>query len=357
MAALLVVLALAGVVGAQDSSDDDALDPDAYESMLAPHGGWYDVPSYGRVWRPTVVTGWAPYTDGQWVWTAYGWTWVSFEPWAWTFHYGRWALAPSWGWVWVPGTVWGPAWVDWVYYDGYVGWAPLAPFGWRAGFDDYWFVRDDQFCNPRLRSAYVRRGDLPRNVHDHWNEHRVDRLDRHRIERVTRYPVQRYDQRPTATLAPWHRARVEPIDRSGDRDRGGRPGGWGGGDRRTPRPGDDRRRYDGDVPATRRPVPSAGPGIRQPEPPLPPPVVRERRNDPGTVTRSAPNAPSQRPSAAGAWRGDVRPMDRPTAPRGGGDGGAPRSGSAGNRGGEGRNGGASGGGGSGRTGYSTGARP
>lgn len=326
LASLLVVLALAGAAGAHDPSYEAA--PDDFEAALEPHGGWYDVPSYGRVWRPTVVDGWVPYTDGRWVWSSYGWTWLSLEPWAWTFHYGRWALAPSHGWVWVPGTVWGPAWVDWVYYDGYVGWAPLAPFGWRTGFDDYWFVRDDQFCNPRLRSAYVRRDDLPRRFRDDWSRHRVDRVDRHRIERVTRHPVQRYGDRPTETIAPWTRTRVEPMDRDGR----GRRGDWGGDDRRRERPdGDDRRRYDrDDVPTTRRPAPSARPGVRQPEPPLPPPVVRERRNDPGTVTRSAPAAPTQRPSSpsggSGAWRSDVRPM----APRGDaaprGDGGGQRTG-------------------------------
>jgi hypothetical protein len=51
---------------------------------------------------------------------------VSAEPWAWTFHYGRWAPTVA-GWAWIPGTVWGPAWVDWYWGDGWVGWAPLGP--------------------------------------------------------------------------------------------------------------------------------------------------------------------------------------------------------------------------------------
>jgi hypothetical protein len=28
-------------------------------------------------------------------------------------------------WIWVPGYVWGPAWVTWIYNDFYIGWAPL----------------------------------------------------------------------------------------------------------------------------------------------------------------------------------------------------------------------------------------
>jgi hypothetical protein len=318
LASLIVVTVLAGAAVAQDYPYDDGPDPDGYEASLAPHGTWDDIPTYGRVWRPSVAYGWAPYSDGQWVWTAYGWTWVSYEPWAWTFHYGRWALAPSYGWVWVPGRVWGPAWVDWVYDDGYVGWAPLGPFGWRAGFDDYFFVRDDQFCNPRLRSAYVPHGRLPGHVRDSWSEHRVDRVDRQRIERVTRHPVRQYGDRPAETLAPWHRRELESMDRRGS-------------DRRRPGPDqDDHRRSDrddDDVSITRRPAPSSGdrPAVRQPEPPLPPPV-HERRHEPGTVTRAVPNAPAQRPgvqsNGSGAWHGDVRPM----APRGDGGGGGNRGG-------------------------------
>ncbi len=361
LASLIVVIVLAGAAVAQDYPYDDAPGPDGYEESLSPHGTWDDVPTYGRVWRPNVAYGWAPYADGQWVWTAYGWTWVSYEPWAWTFHYGRWALAPSYGWVWVPGTVWGPAWVDWVYDDGYVGWAPLGAFGWHAGFDDYFFVRDDQFCNPRLRSAYVPHGRLPSRVRDSWSEHRVDRVDRERIERVTRHPVRRYGDRPAETLAPWHRRELESMDRRGS-------------DRR--RPGsdpDDRRRYDrdDDVTSTRRPAPSRGggrgPEVRQPEPPLPPPVHEQRRRDPGTVTRAVPNAPVQRPGVeshgSGAWRGDVRPM-APRTGGGGGDGGvrggegaarADRPASGGGQGGRNGGGGGAGHASDGRTGNSTGS--
>jgi len=44
-------------------------------------GTWVDVDSYGRCWRPTRVSAnWSPYIDGHWVWTDYGWYWVSDEP-------------------------------------------------------------------------------------------------------------------------------------------------------------------------------------------------------------------------------------------------------------------------------------
>jgi hypothetical protein len=64
-----------------------------------------------------------------------GWTWVSEWEWGWApFHYGRWYCHAHHGWVWIPGTVWGPAWVAWRCGDGFVGWAPLSPrIGWRVG--------------------------------------------------------------------------------------------------------------------------------------------------------------------------------------------------------------------------------
>jgi len=71
---------------------------------------------------------WRPYSDGQWVWTDDGWTWVANEEWGdIPFHYGRWGWDNDMGWFWVPGNVWGPAWVTWRSNDQYMGWAPLPP--------------------------------------------------------------------------------------------------------------------------------------------------------------------------------------------------------------------------------------
>src|SRR5437660_231370 len=62
-----------------------------YAGELEASGAWYYESEVGHVWRPYVPAGWSPYTDGRWVWTAYGWTWVPYEGWGWaTCHYGRW---------------------------------------------------------------------------------------------------------------------------------------------------------------------------------------------------------------------------------------------------------------------------
>src|SRR5712671_2142880 len=98
---------------------------------LASHGAWVQVGSYGRCWRPSsVAVSWRPYCYGHWDWTDCGWYWVSDEPWAWAcYHYGSWAYDSGYGWVWVPGIEWAPAWVDWRFGGGYVGWTPCAPRG------------------------------------------------------------------------------------------------------------------------------------------------------------------------------------------------------------------------------------
>jgi hypothetical protein len=92
-------------------------------------GNWIQSDQYGYVFQPNVTDpNWAPYTNGGWVYSDAGWTWVSDEPWGWaTYHYGRWINLDGVGWVWVPGSRWAPAWVSWRYGGGYCGWAPLPP--------------------------------------------------------------------------------------------------------------------------------------------------------------------------------------------------------------------------------------
>jgi len=86
--------------------------------------------SYG--WQPYVVETWQPYYYGHWYRSPYyGWTWIPQEPWGYvTYHYGSWNYDPYYGWVWIPGYAWRPAYAHWVWYDGYIGWAPLNYYGY-----------------------------------------------------------------------------------------------------------------------------------------------------------------------------------------------------------------------------------
>jgi len=129
------------VNGAPPSQDDDASAPgqtsapdgsvsfQTFYDALGSQGTWIQSSDYGYVWQPTETDpDWAPYTEGHWVYTDAGWTWVSDEPWGWaTYHYGRWVNLDGAGWCWVPGYTWAPAWVSWRYGNGYAGWAPLPP--------------------------------------------------------------------------------------------------------------------------------------------------------------------------------------------------------------------------------------
>jgi hypothetical protein len=100
-----------------------------YATTFVQYGSWRHEPSYGYVWYPRVHAGWRPYYHGRWShYRPWGWTWIGSDPWAWpTHHYGRWGFSAG-VWFWIPGTVWGPAWVSWAYAPGYVSWCPL---GWN----------------------------------------------------------------------------------------------------------------------------------------------------------------------------------------------------------------------------------
>lgn len=117
---------------------------DFYEN-LAPYGQWIEDPQYGYVWSPNEDGNFRPYyTNGNWVMTEYGNTWVSDYPWGWApFHYGRWTYDNYYGWLWIPGSNWGPAWVSWRSGDGYFGWAPLGPgYEFGSNYVDYYCPND-----------------------------------------------------------------------------------------------------------------------------------------------------------------------------------------------------------------------
>ncbi len=146
---------------------------DLFYDELEPYGDWVDAGDYGYAWHPRDVNpDWRPYTDGHWVYTDSGWTWVSEEPYSWAvYHYGRWAEVNDVGWIWVPGREWGPAWVSFRRDKHHVGWAPLPPeahFGhgvhsissWSDSYYDvgpqaYSFVEVRNFGAPHIREFVV----------------------------------------------------------------------------------------------------------------------------------------------------------------------------------------------------------
>jgi hypothetical protein len=154
----------------QQSRYNDAYyaDYSAFYDNLSPYGHWVEYPAYGYVWIPDAGRNFFPYvTDGRWVLTEFGWTWVSDYEWGWApFHYGRWDYDNYYGWFWVPDNQWGPAWVIWRRADGYFGWAPMRP-GTSPGtgltgsntrdIERWSFVREKDFGRSDLQSRYVNR--------------------------------------------------------------------------------------------------------------------------------------------------------------------------------------------------------
>ncbi len=142
--------------GPQVTTSSQNLDSSVSEfrDVLSPYGTWVDLPDVGWVWRPdpnVVGPDFVPYaTGGRWVSSDWGWTFETDWDWGWApFHYGRWFTTPSMGWVWWPDSEWAPAWVDWRWGDGFVGWQPLAPPGISIGLGLGWtFVGASDFVRP-----------------------------------------------------------------------------------------------------------------------------------------------------------------------------------------------------------------
>jgi hypothetical protein len=146
-----------------------------FYDQLSPYGEWVNYPQLGFVWIPDAGPDFVPYsTQGHWILTDAGWTWMSDYSWGWApFHYGRWDYDQYYGWLWVPGNEWGPAWVSWRMAEGYYGWAPLEPgislsatFGRAYDIhDDHWiFVRDRDIDRSDINHYYVSRTDQDRIV-------------------------------------------------------------------------------------------------------------------------------------------------------------------------------------------------
>jgi len=74
--------------------------------------------------------------------------WISYEPWGWLpYHYGSWYHDVGFGWVWSWGRYWGPAWVSWLWWPGYVGWCPY-------GYYNSWYWNSYGGFYPPYRPPY-----------------------------------------------------------------------------------------------------------------------------------------------------------------------------------------------------------
>ncbi len=141
-----------------------------FYSELSPYGQWIEIDYGVVVWQPTIMqTGWAPYSQGRWVWTYDGWYWDSYESFGYvTYHYGRWFHDDYYGWLWYPDYEWAPAWVEWRYSNDYIGWAPLHPYAsfsisigihfsnvFHTPYHHWHFIGYNNFCHQYPYNYYV----------------------------------------------------------------------------------------------------------------------------------------------------------------------------------------------------------
>lgn len=114
-------------------------------------GEWIYDDYLGYVWRPfyndAYPSGvWQPYLYGHWTSFDGRLYWVPDEAWGWVpYHLGVWHWDEKKGWLWIPGSAFSPAWVDWAFFFGgqYCSWRPwsLWDYWWEIqGFDDSWRV-------------------------------------------------------------------------------------------------------------------------------------------------------------------------------------------------------------------------
>jgi len=120
------------------------------------YGEWLWNSLYGWVWRPFLNDrsypwgGWSPYIYGRWSSVNGALFWVPREPWGWVpYHLGIWVWNKNKGWMWIPGSAFAPAWVDWAFFFGGLGWRPWTLWDWALYSSEY---------SPHLM-AYLYQGD------------------------------------------------------------------------------------------------------------------------------------------------------------------------------------------------------
>lgn len=149
-------LARGGMTAETPYTDRGKADFDTALQLLNPWGNWSKID--GK-WAFTPSDHEAPYTDGRWIYTEYGWYWKGTLPHSWvTEHYGYWKRGANKVWSWFPGPFWLPQIVEIRATTKYIGWRTgevddsgsfvEAPIDRYSKSDEWTFVTLEQFANP-----------------------------------------------------------------------------------------------------------------------------------------------------------------------------------------------------------------
>ncbi len=135
--------------------------------------------AYIFVWRPhgSTAAGWNPYYNGRWIFSYYGWIWLSNYSWGWgPYHYGRWYFSSFYGWIWMPGNVWAPNWVTWRDCGSYYGWYPTCPRVYWRGHGSRWH-RNRLYTYKTQNWVIVQKSDFTKRIDEKIVEDPADNIN------------------------------------------------------------------------------------------------------------------------------------------------------------------------------------
>lgn len=148
------------------------------------YGEWVWHELYGYVWRPFYNDyypwgTWQPFYHGRWSYINGSLFWIPEEPWGWVpYHLGLWVWDKNKGWVWIPGSLFAPAWAVWDFYFGFYAWRPWSLYDWYLGttfgpygynyslgsYYSYFYLPPGSDVSPREVLNKVRKDQLKRSA-------------------------------------------------------------------------------------------------------------------------------------------------------------------------------------------------
>jgi len=193
-AVLLASAAVSSQAGLTPYTERGKTDFDTALHLLNPYGTWSKI---DNVWAYTPTDHLAPYTDGRWIYTEYGWYWKGNLPHSWvTEHYGYWKRGADKVWSWYPGPFWLPQIVELRQTSTHIGWrsGPVdqdgnfieAPADRYAKTDEWTFVTMAQFAGPITPQIVASPQDTAtlledsvESSHTYFTYHEIDRPGPH----------------------------------------------------------------------------------------------------------------------------------------------------------------------------------
>ena len=201
---VVVCLVLLGVVAAARAgmnpetayTERGKADFDTFLHLLDAYGKWSKID--GK-WAFTPDDRIAPYREGRWLYTEYGWYWKGRAPHSWaTEHYGYWKRDAHKVWSWYPGPYWLPQIVEFRATTKYIGWRTgavdsdgnfvEAPIDRYSKPEEWTFVTLAQFANP-ITAGIIAKPDLAQEQLDDSTDCRHTYLTYREIDRPGPHPA------------------------------------------------------------------------------------------------------------------------------------------------------------------------